>query len=215
MATEKEAGMSGGGAAPLETVHDELTPTTVRQRPSHPRLMRNLPEVSLQLNRTRPLDAIVVPAAREAGQLRPIAGLAATSGTFLLVLASRDCRLDEVSEVVATTPGCRALVVEVPASYRHPHLSFETSGHRFRHVTLERNSDLSLKRNLGLLLARLLDWNKIMFVDDDISGIGRDDLVRVAAHLDDHQVAGFVAREYPDNWLFRIEGVVLGASVAG
>ena len=32
-----------------------------------------------------------------------------------------------------------------------------------------RSSDLSTKRNLGLLLARLNGWNKIVFVDDDIT----------------------------------------------
>ena len=39
-----------------------------------------------------------------------------------------------------------------------------------------RSSDLSLKRNTGLLLARMLGWDRIFFLDDDIRWISADTL---------------------------------------
>jgi hypothetical protein len=64
-------------------------------------------------------------------------------------------------------------------------------------VSAGRRSDLELKRNLGLLLARLHSWGKILFLDDDIGdtvndvsvGISMEAVGRVAAQLDDHQEA--------------------------
>jgi hypothetical protein len=60
-------------------------------------------------------------------------------------------------------------------------------------------SDLNLKRNLGLMLARLRGWLKIVFLDDDITLIRTDSFVRLAGQLENHQLAGMVCRDYPDN----------------
>ena len=58
----------------------------------------------------------------------------------------------------------------------------------------DRKSDLSAKRNIGLLLARLHGWNKIVFVDDDITLSRTDNIARLAGQLDRHQVAGMIVR---------------------
>lgn len=90
-------------------------------------------------------------------------------------------------------------------------------------------SDLSLKRNMALLMARLQDWRKIVFLDDDIGttaeeGVQRaalaDDAVsRLSAALDTHQIAGLACREFPDNSVVcharRLAGLAQGSFVSG
>ena len=56
-----------------------------------------------------------------------------------------------------------------------------------------------MKRNLGRLLARLMRWDKIMFLDDDIFGVTLTDLAKIASQLDSHQVTGLISRSFPDN----------------
>ena len=59
--------------------------------------------------------------------------------------------------------------------------------------------DLSMKRNLGLVLARLLGWTKLMFLDDDIYGVANSDVVALAAALEDHSVSALIPMRFPDN----------------
>ena len=59
--------------------------------------------------------------------------------------------------------------------------------------------DVSMKRNLGLVLARLLGWPRIMFLDDDIYGITGADVAALAAGLDDHSVSALIPKKFPDN----------------
>jgi glycosyltransferase involved in cell wall biosynthesis len=61
------------------------------------------------------------------------------------------------------------------------------------------NHDLSVKRNLGLVLARLAGWTKLMFLDDDIYGVTEDDVAMLAAALEDHSVSALIPAEFPDN----------------
>jgi hypothetical protein len=42
-------------------------------------------------------------------------------------------------------------------------------------------------------------WSKVVFVDDDIMSLQTANLVRLARQLDNHQVAGMVIRQHPDN----------------
>jgi hypothetical protein len=59
--------------------------------------------------------------------------------------------------------------------------------------------DLSVKRNLGLVLARLLVWPRLMFLDDDIIGVTEGDVAALAAALDDHSVSALIPEYFPDN----------------
>jgi hypothetical protein len=95
-------------------------------------------------------------------------------------------------------PGARSLIITILNCWKHPCFPTRTSDSTFRLVKGGRANDLSLKRNLGLLLARLHGWNKVAFIDDDIT-VSETDLGRLARQLDRDQVAGMVVREYPDN----------------
>ena len=139
-----------------------------RQRSSHATLIQDFSARPPRSGRVRPLDAIIVPAGRRAEKLKTVAELAASVDVQLIILASRDCRVVEASKLVASIPGGRAFIVGIPGDYRNDLLTFQTSDRSFADLKAARDSDLSLKRNLSLLLARLMRWEKIMFLDDDI-----------------------------------------------
>jgi hypothetical protein len=145
------------------------------------------------------LDAIIVPASRPASFLQPAIELAAFLGVFLVVLCSRQTKIDQVAGRVARTPGARSLIVRIPDRWNHPDFPTRTSAEMFNTANANRVSDLSAKRNIGLLLARLHGWNKVAFVDDDITLSQTDNIARLAGQLDEHQVAGMVVRRHPDN----------------
>lgn len=72
--------------------------------------------------------------------------------------------------------------------------SAELKGTRFG-----RRSDISLKRNLGLLIARVAGWERIVFLDDDIRVPEPQELGRAAALTNDYAAAGLNIHGYPDN----------------
>jgi hypothetical protein len=167
----------------------------VRQKASHSRLLRSVVE-PLTL-RPSQLNAIIVPATRPASSFADLIDLSARLGTLLVVLCSRRTKLSHVTKHVAATPGAKALVIDVPADFRLPNMPTWTS--TFALANGGRTSDLSLKRNLGLQLARLNGWSKVVFLDDDITLRDTSAFTRLARHLDNHQIAGMICRDYPDN----------------
>lgn len=156
-------------------------------------------------------DAIIVPAARSAENLQSAIGLAADCGSHLVLLCSREAeplralRLIEESEMAPD----QATVVDLPMGYRHDLFRFETSrwirnapGHQTRAA---RDHDLSVKRNIGLVLARMTGWQRIFFMDDDIRGISASalgaltGLLTVAGPGGPYRTAGMTVTEFPDN----------------
>jgi hypothetical protein len=173
----------------------------IQQRASHAALSQDVsrvpaPQVGSRHGR---LDAIIVPASRPAFCLQPVIDLAARLNVLLVVLCRKQTRADHVAERVSSSPEARALIVDLPETWRHPKFPTRTSSHIFRKANGYRESDLSAKRNIGLLLARLHGWNKIVFVDDDVTLSRTDDVARLAGQLDRCQVAGMIVRNFPDN----------------
>jgi hypothetical protein len=173
----------------------------LQQRSSHADLSKDVsrsPAPPLRSRRAH-LDAIIVPASRPAFALQPAIELAAFLGAFLVVLCSKQTKLEQVARRVARTPAARALLVQIPETWTHPGFPVRTSATEFQWASAGRTSDLSAKRNIGLLLARLRGWNKITFVDDDVTLSQTDNIARLAGQLDEYQVAGMVVRRFPDN----------------
>jgi len=171
----------------------------VEQRVSHVHLSLDVSRSaapSARSTRAR-LDAIIVPASRPASFLQPAIDLAAYLGVFLVVLCSKQTRLEQVAKRVAMTPGARSLIVPIPNGWKHPRFPTRTSADEFQEANANRDSDLGAKRNVGLLLARLHGWNKIVLVDDDITHM--DNIARLAGQLDRYQVAGMHVWQFPDN----------------
>lgn len=169
----------------------------VRQKPSHARLLRTIADPPP--SRPSKFDAIVVPASRPASFINGLIDLSASLGTLLVVLCSLQTRADRVAARVAATPGARALLVEVPRGFEIPDMPSRTSSPEFTRASGGRVSDLSTKRNLGLLLARLNGWTKIAFLDDDITLRDPAAYLRVARQLEHSPIAGMVCRDFPDN----------------
>jgi hypothetical protein len=145
------------------------------------------------------LDAIIVPGSRPASFLQPVIELSALLGVLLIVLCSKQTSVEQVATRVLKTPGARSLVIGVPDDWNHPGIPSRTSASTFKNANAYRQSDLSAKRNLGLLLARLHGWNKIAFIDDDVMISEPSSLARLAGQLDQYQVAGMLVRKHPDN----------------
>jgi hypothetical protein len=173
------------------------------------------------------IDAIIVPTSRGASALDGAAHLATELDVPLVALCSGRTVGAEAAARLDRVPGHRALIADVPDDHRHTLLPTGTSALRFREASAERHNDLWLKRNLGILLARLHGWGKILFLDDDIGdtvngvpvAIPAETVCRLAAQLDDHQVAGLACREYPDNSVFcharRLSGLPQSTFVSG
>ncbi len=180
------------------------------QRSHHDRLLRRLDWRPDGRPSGRPIDAIIVPAARRVHHLGGLVDLAARCEATLVVLASHQCDITQAAELVARTPGSgRAVLVDVPSG-QFPAVQtpsgdgfdvrrLSTSAEHFRELNGERTSNLSLKRNLGLLLARHRKWRKIMFLDDDIIGVTPEHVARVGHHLDTNRFAGLKTLQFADN----------------
>jgi hypothetical protein len=202
---------------------------TANQRAHHDRLLRRLDWNAPARPSGGPLDAIIVPASRRAHRLGGLIDLASACKTTLVVLASHRCDIEEAAELVAGRPSyARVVLAEVPLKTDHEPLRLATSTEEVRALSADRSSNLSLKRNIGLLLARYRGWQKIMFLDDDITGITPDQVTRVAHHLDTNRFAGFKTLAYPDNSVvchanrlserpqgIFVSGAALGVNTAG
>jgi hypothetical protein len=166
----------------------------IQQRESHAELSRDVSWVPAPPMRSCSgrLDAIVVPASRPASFLKPVIKLAVQLDVQLVVLCSKQTKGEQVAERVSTYPGAKALIVDIPENWSHNEFPTRTAGQAFRSANADRNSDLSAKRNVGLLLARLHGWNKIVFVDDDVTLSRTDNIARLAGQLDRYQVAGII-----------------------
>ena len=148
--------------------------------------------------RTEPLDAIVVPTAWPVDALRESMRVATEAGCPMVALCSRSATAEQAAKL-ANHEGAAVLAIDVG-----PHTSARTlpdfaTDRLLAGTTLAPTSDLSLKRNLGLLLAHRAGWRRILFLDDDIQVPDAGDLGRVAALLDDFDAVGLANEGFPDN----------------
>jgi len=95
-------------------------------------------------------------------------------------------------------------------------LDFRTNN--FSDGMLDRSTnDVSLKRNLGLILGRMAGWSNLLFLDDDITNIkGIDKAISLVGA---ESVAGFQVPKFPDNSVVRhaerLSGVEPGVRMSG
>jgi hypothetical protein len=165
---------------------------TVRHYTSHRSVLKPAPAAAVGGS----LDAIVMPAARPADHLLHGMELAVRLGCEFVALCSGQTRLSEAAGLAREVPGLSCALVDLQDGWTSELLEFRTS--RFEAATRRRHSDLSTKRNIGLLLARMAGWQRILFLDDDIRLDA--DLVRgAAATLRPGRATGMRAFDFPDN----------------
>jgi hypothetical protein len=146
--------------------------------------------------------AIVVPTHRQAHSLAACMQLARETRIPLVVVCSKLVRRDQVI-TMATDVGVKAYALDWPPYRVNPNplgIRFATSSDpELVAASSARTRDLSMKRNLGLVLARMLGWKRLMFLDDDIYGITREDVDALAAGLSDHSVSVLIPDKFEDN----------------
>ncbi len=156
---------------------------------SHPALLK-----PLGAGEFRPLDAVIVPSSRSAEHLRAAAAIARETESELLVLCSHAAKGAAVERVVVQEDVARHHVIDIPDDYRcallpsRPPPSLAAPASR---------PALSHKRNLGLLVARMVGWRTALFIDDDITL----DVAAIKAAqqgLDDATAVGFPVVDWPD-----------------
>jgi len=144
---------------------------------------------------TADVDAIVVPTVNPPEVLVDAAALAAALDRPLVVLSSgRSSARAVVSALGAHAP--KVLAVDVPDLDEHPLLGFITS--TINRSATRRRVDTGSKRNLGLLLARMAGWDRILFLDDDVVA-DHSDVRRAAGLLDRYDSVGLAIGGFPDN----------------
>jgi hypothetical protein len=146
---------------------------------------------------SRRLDAIIVPTIRP-WSLASAARLAAELDCALVVL----CSTPEQVKVAWRT--CQAhqgdvLVTYVEPSFHPGLLGLASFGHPETDIEPSSHIDIARKRNVGLLLARVLDWQPVMFLDDDVLGAAAREVAAAVALTSRYQAVGFRIADYPDN----------------
>jgi hypothetical protein len=173
----------------------------IRQYETHRQLAGRARPANWRVGRVD-LDAIIVPASRTADNLQTAVALARAAQCWLVVLCSRDARAAEVQQLFTDQQFRKGVAVDIPADYRHPWLAFISSGlarDDESPLCVNPNGDLSTKRNLGLLLARMLGWSRIFFMDDDVRDVSLADLRATVSMLDRYRSVGMRVTNYADN----------------
>jgi hypothetical protein len=161
-------------------------------RSSHLSLLR--PSPSGRLPET--IDAIVVPTHRPTELLDAAIDLARGLKCPIVVLCSGDSRAVNAASLLTDVAGVAVTVSSTPRSSL---LDLHT--HRFASPLFEPYLDTGNKRNVALLIGRMLGWQRVLFLDDDIRALTADDVRSAAAAVGGRglQLVGWPYREFSDN----------------
>lgn len=143
------------------------------------------------------LDAIIVPTIRHPAVLAEAARLAQLLNCTLVTLHSGN--LTKAAWALQLLPGGIDLiaidVAQPPELLNLP--PWETS-RLLKPTVFVRQTDLSVKRNLALMLSRMLGWSRILFLDDDITAPDPADIRRASGLLETHNAVGLHIDGFPD-----------------
>jgi hypothetical protein len=173
----------------------------IRQHGTHNPLVGQTGPQHLSLARLD-LDAIIVPASRPASHLDHAVTLARLADSWLVVLCSQRLRGEQVWEFLARRSFTKAIVIDLPRGYSHELLDFRALASLEDYLPQACGyyvTDVSMKRNIGLVLARMLRWRRIFFLDDDIRDINYPDLQTTVSMLGSFPAVGMWVTDYPDN----------------
>jgi hypothetical protein len=142
------------------------------------------------------VDAVIVPAARPVDCLRGAMRLAWELDAPIVALCTRSASATEALALGRET-GARTVAIDVHGTDDLlPDFSTTAllAGTEFWSKT-----DVSLRRNLGLVIAKVAGWSRILFLDDDISRLDAADAQAAASLLDHHAAVGLENKGFPDN----------------
>jgi hypothetical protein len=142
------------------------------------------------------VDAIVVPTARPTPYLRNAIALAAHLRCALVVLGSKRASVQETAKL-AHAAGIELVAIDV--GWQHIRMPAFDTTKLVAPMRFVRKTDTSLKRNLGLLFTHLVGWQRIVFLDDDITVPDPEHLNDAARLLDRYPAVGLSVGGMPDN----------------
>jgi hypothetical protein len=166
-------------------------------RPAHHPSHRGLIKDAASTWHREPVDAVIVPSARRAAALEEAGRLAEQLGSTLVVLCSKHCEPQKVATLLARRK-VKVIALDFAQTGIDKLPTLETST-VLGDSRLKRRTDTSAKRNLGLVLARLAGWQRVVFLDDDIAVPDATDLERAAALVDTRDGVGLHIGGFPDN----------------
>lgn len=141
-------------------------------------------------------DGVVVSSARGGNNLLHAVATARQVGGPLVVLASRQTKRVEANQLLEGIPH---LALDTWAHLPDPRLR------TYYHPSASTFSDVSQKRNAGLVIARMLGWRTVLFLDDDVRTITREELAHAAEVLAgtdragvQRRLVGWAFEEFPD-----------------
>ncbi len=170
-------------------------PPSLRSSDHHASHRHLLPAASPPADRAR-IDAIVVPTVRPSRYLDHAVRLAVELRCPLVALCSGKWT-DAARVRAAADPEAEIIAIDVTGEAALDLPRFETSS--ALPAVFRRSTDTALKRNLALALARMLGWERIVFLDDDIEVGAPDDLRRAAGLLGEFDAVGLAIGGFPDN----------------
>ncbi|GAA0466541.1 hypothetical protein Aca07nite_76850 [Actinoplanes capillaceus] len=143
------------------------------------------------------LDAIIVPTSSKTDALRHVIEVGREIGCPVVALCSREASAVQAWRIAQheTAP---LMAVDVDRTLAGKLPSFATDL-RLAEGGFSGASDLSLKRNLGLVLARGSGWRRVLFLDDDIHLDEPEHLHRVAGLVDRYRAVGLANHGFADN----------------
>jgi hypothetical protein len=137
---------------------------------------------------SREIDAIIVPTARPPAYLDQAGRLAESLNCPLVTLHSTKwTSAAKAADRLSGAVDLIAIDVPDPARLRLPR--WETS-RLLTGTVFARPTDLSAKRNIAMILSRMLGWSRVLFLDDDITELNPDDVRRASGLLDTHNAVG-------------------------
>lgn len=112
------------------------------------------------------IDAIIVPTTRGPDHLLNAMRLAAELDCVLVTLHSKhDTTAVQSAQLLDADIDLMAIDITSSASFRVP--CWETS-RILTNSPFARQTDLSLKRNIGIMVSRMASWSSVLFLDDDL-----------------------------------------------
>ncbi|GAA4967963.1 hypothetical protein [Actinoplanes utahensis] len=190
------AGSLASAGSPLPSAGSSLASAGELHHGSHAVLLQD-EDVPDDASVSSRLDAVIVPTAWPADALRHVMQVGKEIDCTVVALCSRAATSSDAL-AIADHEGTRALAVDVTPALADRLPSFATD--RLLHDSgFGATSDLSLKRNLGLLLARGSGWRRVLFLDDDILIDDPAHLHRVAGLVDRYRAVGLRNHGYEDN----------------
>jgi hypothetical protein len=145
----------------------------------------------------RGIDAIIVPTARPPAYLDQAARLAESLTCPLVTLHST--KWTSAVKAAQRIPRTVDLIaIDVPDAARLRLPRWETS-RLLAGTVFARPTDLSAKRNIAMIFARMLGWSRVLFLDDDITKLNPDDVRRASGLLNTHNAVGLHVGGFPDH----------------